>query len=77
MERPADVSIILFDLLGRRVRTVVDARYGAGTFSTLWDGKNDAGIPVATGVYFMVMRVEAGNPSGSSMINVRKMLLLR
>lgn len=45
------VEIAIFDASGRRVRTVADASRGAGAQIDSWDGRDDAGRAVASGVY--------------------------
>lgn len=50
------VHVDVFNANGARVRTVVDGQSPAGAFTAGWDGRNDAGGRVASGVYFV--RVE-------------------
>ena len=52
MASNGDVGLRIYDLAGRRVRTLVDAQLEAGRYDTTWDGKNDAGVEVASGTYF-------------------------
>jgi hypothetical protein len=50
------VTLRVFDVKGRRVRTLVDGRVLGGRESVLrWDGKDDAGRGVASGVYFCAL----------------------
>jgi predicted outer membrane repeat protein len=49
----ASVSIDLFGVAGRLVRTLVhDERFSAGRHVVTWDGRDDSGDPLASGVYF-------------------------
>ncbi|HET6348105.1 MAG TPA: FlgD immunoglobulin-like domain containing protein, partial [Candidatus Krumholzibacteria bacterium] len=64
------VTLTIFDVQGRRVRTLVDGARNAGSHQTLWDGRDDAGQTVASGVY--VCRLSAGN-----VIQSRKLVLLK
>jgi hypothetical protein len=50
------VSLAIYDVTGRVVRTLVDGAQGAGRRSVEWDGTNDEGRPVESGIYFYVMR---------------------
>ena len=50
--RPSAVRLRLFDVTGRRVATLVDETLPAGRFARRWSGLDDAGHPVASGVYF-------------------------
>jgi len=51
----AHVSLEIYDVAGRVVRTLVDGYEPAGTKTALWDGRDDAGQPVASGIYFSRM----------------------
>jgi flagellar hook assembly protein FlgD len=63
------VTLSVFDVAGRRVRTLVDGWMRAGPHSSRWDGRDDGGRAVASGVYFA--RLEAGR------ILSRRMVLLK
>ncbi|MDP6727227.1 MAG: FlgD immunoglobulin-like domain containing protein, partial [Candidatus Marinimicrobia bacterium] len=45
------VNIIIYDLLGREVRTLVNQTQDAGFRSVIWNATNDYGKPVSAGVY--------------------------
>jgi flagellar hook assembly protein FlgD len=60
----------IYNLLGQKVRTLVKKRQAAGWHEVRWNGADDSGNPVASGVY--IYRLTAGKFSQS-----RKMLLLR
>jgi hypothetical protein len=64
------VTLRVFDAKGRLVRTLVDAVEPAGVRNARWDGRNDAGAVVGSGVYFC--RLETAGISRS-----RKMVLLK
>jgi len=55
---PSDgrVSIDVFDVAGRLVSRLVDRHYPAGEFCVEWDGRDDGGTTVASGIYFATMR---------------------
>jgi len=67
---PGHASIRIFNLLGRRVRTLMDDTKSAGSYHIEWDGRDDGNQPVSSGIYFY--RLEAGG-----IIQTRKMLLLK
>jgi hypothetical protein len=54
-----EVKLIIFDMLGRRVRTLVDQTQQAGRYAVVWDGRNEQGQPVASGMFLYQLR--AGN----------------
>ena len=57
---PRDVRVTLrvYDTLGREVRTLVDERQTQGRYSVSWDGRDDRGMGVSSGLYFY--RIVAG-----------------
>jgi hypothetical protein len=68
--QPGHVSLIIYDVQGRRVRALVDERLDAAAHQRLWDGTDDRGHAVATGVYFARLAVGAT-------VDVRKMVLIK
>jgi hypothetical protein len=52
------VQLVLYNALGRRVRTLVDAEESAGMHTSWWDGRDEQGREVASGVY--VYRLQSG-----------------
>jgi hypothetical protein len=53
-----NVLLVLYDICGRQVRTLVRAGQRPGRYAVRWDGRNDAGLRVSPGVYFY--RLAAG-----------------
>ncbi|HCL27209.1 MAG TPA: hypothetical protein DIC52_02085 [Candidatus Latescibacteria bacterium] len=64
------VEVAVFDLLGQRVQTLISDRRQAGTHQFRWDGRDQTGGHVATGVYLYRLTT-------TDHILTRKMLLLR
>lgn len=54
---PAQVLLVIYDVSGRRVCTLVDESQPEGYQTILWDGKNDVGSRVSSGIYFYQLRV--------------------
>lgn len=46
------MRLIIYDALGRRIQTLVDDRRFPGEFTVVWDGRNDQGRQLASGMYF-------------------------
>jgi len=63
VDRPGTVRLDIHDASGRRVRTIV-TEANAGESSVTWNGTDDAGHEVATGVYHVRMRCAEGTSSG-------------
>ena len=53
----ARVSIVLYDISGRIVRSVVDSYVQGGTYEVTWDGKNRSSQQVGSGVYLCLARI--------------------
>ncbi len=64
------VTLRVFDVSGRAVRTLVEKRLGAGTHETVWDGRDNRGGEVGPGHYFY--RIKAGRWS-----DVKRLTLVR
>jgi len=59
LPRQEKIKIEIYNISGQRVRTLVNREYAAGRYQIEWNGMNDAGAPVATGMY--VCRLAAGD----------------
>ena len=66
----AVVSMNIYDVTGRLVRTLVNELQEPGYYNVSWDGKDDFGKAVPSGIYFY--RLEAGDFTG-----MRKMVIMR
>ena len=64
------VELVIYSVSGERVRTLINENRDAGTHTAVWDGRNDHGTAVSSGVYFY--RLQAGY-----FVSAKKMLLLR
>ncbi len=74
LQSPSEVRIDVFDMKGRRVRSLTGGFHAEGTHQIAWDGRNDAGEGLPSGVYaYRVQAVSAGRTSSCS----KKLLLLK
>jgi hypothetical protein len=64
------VKLQVYDILGNLVKTMVDQQMGAGTYQVVWNGVDQNGARVASGVY--LYRLQAGSFS-----TVKKMLMVK
>ncbi len=70
------VNLTVFDVLGRPVKTLLDGAASGGIpLFVLWDGTDEKGVNVASGVYFY--RMSATGVSGASFRQTLKMMLIR
>jgi len=70
LAEPQQVSLRIYNTLGQLVRTVVNDFQAEGYHEAVWDGRNETGSTVASGIY--VYRMTAG-----SLVETRKMLLMK
>jgi hypothetical protein len=66
----ARISIVIYDVLGKKIKTLADDFYGAGSYSIVWNGRDEYGNAVSSGVYFY--RITSGNFS-----QTKNMVLLK
>lgn len=64
------VSIDIYNVTGQKIRTIVSEEKQPGTYSVKWDGRNDFGRKVSSGIY--LYRLQADN-----FIDTKKMILLK
>ncbi|UCE20263.1 MAG: T9SS type A sorting domain-containing protein [Gemmatimonadota bacterium] len=64
------VELAVYNVLGQKVRTLKAGEHVAGTYSVLWNGRDDAGLDVASGVYFY--RLET-----STFTSTKRMILMK
>jgi len=65
------VNVVVYNLLGQHVRTLVNEQKDIGRYTIRWDGRDKNGIGVSSGIYFVRMMNNYGR------IHTRKMMLLR
>jgi large repetitive protein len=70
LPRAAQVSVHIYDVSGRMVRALAQGNWPEGTTTVRWDGTDERGTPLSSGVY--ICRLEAGD-----FVGTRKMVLLQ
>ncbi|MCL5029845.1 MAG: T9SS type A sorting domain-containing protein [Bacteroidetes bacterium] len=70
LPKPDEVKLIIYDISGKKVTTLANNFQSAGTYSVTWNGKNDFGKDVSSGVYFYSFET-------SNFSQVNKMLKLK
>jgi hypothetical protein len=71
----SNVEIVVFDMLGRKVRTLVSENLSANVYSVEWNGRNDNGTALASGIYNI--RMTANSELGNTFTDVRKVVLMK
>lgn len=64
------ITLEIYDVLGRRVQTLIDTKLGTGTHAIHWNGRNTFDHEVASGLYFVLLQTPMDN-------DTRKVLLVR
>lgn len=70
------ISLVIYDILGREVRTLLDRREEAGYKSFVWNGKDNAGNIASAGIYIYALKAWSQD-SEKTYNKTRKMVLLR
>lgn len=66
----AQVNLVIYNILGQKVRELVNAQQPAGWYTAHWDGKDELGRPTASGIYFA--RLVVGD-----FVDTKRMLLVK
>ena len=74
LSAPSVVLLKVYNVLGQEVATLFNGNSPAGTFQVVWNGKDDLGRAVSSGVYIYRLRATAGSAEFNQ---TRKMLLLK
>jgi hypothetical protein len=70
LNNPEYISIFIYDIRGRRIKTLFSGKCQSGLHIKEWDGTNEDGIDVSSGLYFAILSLNDTNIS-------RKMVLLK
>ncbi len=78
LPQQSQVNITIYDLLGQRVKTIIEQNQDAGSKTIQWDATNDQGKLVSAGVYICQIRVHDPDENGTGVFTQsRKMVLLK
>ena len=70
LPRTSDITLTIYNVLGQEVKRLVEGTFTAGDHSVVWDGRDNAGRVVSSGVYFYRLTAE-------NFMTEKKMLLLK
>jgi hypothetical protein len=70
LEKPAEVTLVIYNSLGQKVRTLLQGRVKAGLNSVSWDGKDEKGKAVSSGVYLYELK-------SGALTETKRMVLLK
>jgi len=66
-----NVELSIYNGIGQKIRTLLNSSQPSGNHSTTWDGKDDWGNPVSSGIYIYQLKV------GCEFLQIKKLLLLK
>ena len=66
----SNLRIDIYNIKGQKVKTLLDTHYNAGEHSISWNGKDDNGSDVVSGVYFYKMQT-------NEFVAIKKMMLMK
>lgn len=70
VNRPIPTTLVIYNILGQKVRTLVDEPKKPGEYEVVWDGKDEEGNQLSSGVYFYKLKTK-------DFVQSKKMLLIR
>ncbi len=70
LSKASDITMKVYNLKGEAIRTLVSAHKSSGNHTTTWDGTNDNGKPVSTGIYYI--RMLSGNANVTRKVTLIK-----
>jgi len=71
LPKTSDVTLKIYNISGQEIKTLVHKEFHSGNHSVKWDGTNNSGIKVSSGIYIYTIR------TGTGFIQSKKMLLLK
>ena len=66
-----NVRLIVYDLLGNKVRSLVATNLSAGRYESIWNACNDRGVKVSSGIYYYSLIID------NKKVNTKKMVLMK
>jgi len=60
LEYAGNIEVTVTNLFGNKVRRLIQGSYDSGNYSTYWDGKDNDGIKLPGGMYFIIIQTEKG-----------------
>jgi len=67
-----NIEVAVYNLKGQKVKTITKGEFDEGNYSVIWNGDDESGKPVSSGVYFYKFKTESGDYTST-----KKMLLMK
>jgi hypothetical protein len=72
LEQNRNIEVLVTDLQGRVVRHLAEGNYASGNHLLRWNGRDDAGSKVASGLYLIQLRTSTGIATTKVMVNAKR-----
>jgi hypothetical protein len=63
-----EVKIFIYNIIGKRVKTLFEGYQNSGTNSVNWNGRNDFNAAVGAGIYFYTVKTSTGSLTGKMIL---------
>ncbi len=70
LDKPSHVKITIYNIIGEKIKTIVDRHQETGTFEEIWQGVNEKGNVVSNGLYIVHIKTD-------QIDETRKMLVIK
>jgi hypothetical protein len=77
LHQSARVNLTIYDINGRKIRNIISGQMPAGIHSRRWDGRNNNGYVVSTGVYIYQIEATSDIPKAISFFDAKKLILMK
>lgn len=78
LPKPSTVKLEIFNILGERIITLVNSELiMAGYRQVVWNGRNESGNQVSSGIYFYRVEIKPVSDPGNSIRFIKKMILIK
>jgi hypothetical protein len=74
INKVSHVSLVIYDLSGKKVKTLQHGRQNSGIYSVRWDGTDQSSVPVASGIYIYTL---SATSEGRTINQSKRMLLIK
>ncbi len=77
LPKVSDVRLMVYDNNGREIRKLVNEQKDAGFYSATWNGRDNKGKVVCSGLYFYKIEIQSRDAESQSFFDVKKMILMK
>ena len=71
----ADVQLVVYNILGQQIATLINEQVSAGNHSVLWNASDSKGMKLSSGIY--LYKLKATGSDGSEFQETKKMILIK